>query len=814
MSKDVRNSLSAIKVAEGLSLSAFVVFSVLPILIILGETLASTIALGIALPPSFLRYLGRVTANTLALAAAVTAVALLFGVPAGFFLARLRLRFSGFFLAALTIPLAAPSLVSALMIRSLLEKTGPLYSAAAGFGFILPSAYGFFGLAATQLLHAVPYTILLARAGFMAVPRSMEETAFSLGARPSAVFRQILIPFAMPHLLTACTMIVLYSLGDLGSPLVIGGGYKVFSSEIYTNFISNWGDKRVPLLFAFWAVVVFLAVLLIMAQIKTLAGTRRGGADESYAPPGRNARRVGVVYLVALSSIMLAPFLYALTRELAIPAFAGKVQPGALIHDWSSIRSTFMLVLFAVPAMLLSGIFIANALKRRKRRVLLTGLVLAPAVLPGVLLGFGLLRSLYSVEAISHKSPYLVFILAAALAVRGLPYVVIVLQSAVNSSTIPLEDTARSLGASSTAAFATVTLPQLRPFVGAAVVVGVFSCVTELSASLMIYPPGWQTMSMFIAYYMEEGFIRRALSMSFILIVVAESILALSGMFSARSARMLRQGIPQTRNRTVFLSIFTALEPSFVKHAAAEKSFFSFLSERRRIDALKRVRSLMGFFRSGALGRRSEIERLRAQNASLRMALAKADRRRLSMQINPHFFFNTLNTIVNLVQTDRDAAIATIGKLSSLFRYALDAAEADSLPLAKEIEYMRTYLEIERMRFGDKLRCTFVVPDELYRFSFPAMLIQPLLENAVKYGKDEAGVSYLFVSIRREGRMLVVLISDYGCGNADPEAIARSEGTGIRTVRKRLEGIESGSLRFFRNKPRGMSAEIRLPIEE
>lgn len=187
--------------------------------------------------------------------------------------------------------------------------------------------------------------------------------------------------------------------------------------------------------------------------------------------------------------------------------------------------------------------------------------------------------------------------------------------------------------------------------------------------------------------------------------------------------------------------------------------------------------------------------------------------RNLSMQINPHFFFNTLNTIVCLVQRDRDVAIGTIGKLSSLFRYALDASNSDTLPLAKEIENIRTYLEIEKMRFGDKLIFTLTVADELFRIGIPPFLIQPLVENSVKYGKNSDGVAYLFVSIQSERKFLVIHVGDYGCAGIGPDEIVASEGTGLRTVRQRAEALPGGSLRFSRNRPQGTVAELRLPLE-
>ena len=103
----------------------------------------------------------------------------------------------------------------------------------------------------------------------------------------------------------------------------------------------------------------------------------------------------------------------------------------------------------------------------------------------------------------------------------------------------------------------------------------------------------------------------------------------------------------------------------------------------------------------------------REEIARLRQELARMELKLLGMQINPHFFFNTLNTIVHLIGADRDGAIATVGKLSSLFRYSLDASEAMHVPLAKEIEYLRTYLEIEKLRFGDSLSFSLDIPLEV-----------------------------------------------------------------------------------------------------
>ena len=104
--------------------------------------------------------------------------------------------------------------------------------------------------------------------------------------------------------------------------------------------------------------------------------------------------------------------------------------------------------------------------------------------------------------------------------------------------------------------------------------------------------------------------------------------------------------------------------------------------------------------------------------------------------------------------------------------------------LPKEIEYIRTYLEIEKLRFGDALVFSIDVPDELYSLQVPPMLVQPLVENAVKYGKNADGVAYVHLAARREGDFLVLEVADYGVFQGDPEDVRSQEGTGIKNIRR------------------------------
>lgn len=780
------------------------------------------------LPPGFAAYILRVTAQTLLVCAAVIAVSLAVGIPAGYFLARIPARHALLFTFLLTIPLASPSLVSAIVIRNLFERSGWLYKALLTMNVRLPSAYGFSGLFLSLLLHSIPYTMLIARSGFLLVPRALEETACSLGARNFKAFATVLLPYIKPQVLTAALMVLIYTLGDLGAPLIVGGGYKVFASEIYTNFISNWGDKRIPMVFALWTVLIFTAILVLLVQLKQARLVRpassAGVAEVSFRSV--RVRRLGSVLMGVLTLVMLLPFINLLAgtalRSLLHPAAQG--AQAFPIHDFRPVWTTFLLALFSVPPMIAGGILIAHTIKSLRNKSLAMSVMLAPAVLPGVLLGFGLLQSFYAINQTTNATPLLVVILVLALTLRGLPYVIIVLQSAINPSNIPLEDSARSLGAPSFKAFLSVTLPQIRPVLGVAAVVGLFSCVTELAASLVIYPPGWQTMSMYIAYYMEEGLVSRAIAMSLLLLAVVEATLAVAGRALQRADRPqygLSIAQPRVRDsigQSAFLSAFTAVqpEPELPARGRAGIPAISRVILRGRAFAAKLRHLRGGIMRSAGFSAssRSYVEALKAENLELRRKLALAEQKSLRMQINPHFFFNTLNTIVSLLRLDPAAAAETIGKLSSLFRYTLDASEEQAIFLPKEIEYIRTYLEIEKLRFGDKLVFSIEVPDELYSLQVPPMLVQPLVENAIKYGKNEDGVAYVHLAARRDGDFLVLEVADYGVFQGDPEDLRSHEGTGIKNIRGRLAALGAGSLVLLRNKPSGVVAKLMLKIEE
>lgn len=190
----------------------------------------------------------------------------------------------------------------------------------------------------------------------------------------------------------------------------------------------------------------------------------------------------------------------------------------------------------------------------------------------------------------------------------------------------------------------------------------------------------------------------------------------------------------------------------------------------------------------------------------------------LHYQINPHFLFNTLNAISTLVLEKRNAqAESMILKLAGFLRYSLDRQPTEMAALTAEMDAQRKYLEIERTRFDDKLQVRFSIEPGLENARLPSLILQPILENAIKYAitpRTEGGS--INVAAYRDGDVLRISIEDDGPGLPPEGEIQRRRGVGLANARERLELIYPGRAGLIaRNRePNGCRVEIWLPLEE
>src|SRR5262249_2161176 len=228
----------------------------------------------------------------------------------------------------------------------------------------------------------------------------------------------------------------------------------------------------------------------------------------------------------------------------------------------------------------------------------------------------------------------------------------------------------------------------------------------------------------------------------------------------------------------------------------------------RRIDAIRITQE-----RHERELREEEVAKLASQ----------AELRALRAQVNPHFLFNSLTTIGYLIQTAPERALDTLMRLTALLRGVLRRSDGEFATLGEEIELIESYLDIERARFEDRLRVTIDAPHETRNHRIPALLVQPLVENAIKHGVSPSRTGGEVVISPRiasgagaaDGDRLRIPVRDTGLGANEESLIAgRNRGVGLSNVESRLKAHYGDQASFIiRSAPgAGMTVELGLPI--
>ena len=185
----------------------------------------------------------------------------------------------------------------------------------------------------------------------------------------------------------------------------------------------------------------------------------------------------------------------------------------------------------------------------------------------------------------------------------------------------------------------------------------------------------------------------------------------------------------------------------------------------------------------------------------------------LQAQIEPHFLFNTLANVSSLIESDPRLAKQLLERLNDWLRVALARARSARTTLGDELDMLENYLEILKIRFGERLRWRINVPEDTRRLAFPPMLLQPLVENAVRHGiEPKLGGGVIDIRTSFENLSLRVEVSDNGIGLSNENA----GGTGLANVRARLAALfgEAGTLMLLGNAEGGATATLALPRKE
>ena len=212
-----------------------------------------------------------------------------------------------------------------------------------------------------------------------------------------------------------------------------------------------------------------------------------------------------------------------------------------------------------------------------------------------------------------------------------------------------------------------------------------------------------------------------------------------------------------------------------------------------------------------------QLKRLSAETGA-----RQAQIKMLRYQLNPHFLFNTLNSISALIKTNRsDKARSTLSQLSDFLRFSLEKTPNQKVSLADEIQTLELYLGIEDVRYGDRLTTEFEISEAALKGHVPSLVLQPIYENAIKYavaGKMAGGKIKL--TARTEGKVLLIRVEDSGAGGADivsntQEAIKQKSGVGLNNIIERLKSHygDEASFGLEDSELGGLSVTLTMPYE-
>jgi signal transduction histidine kinase len=266
-------------------------------------------------------------------------------------------------------------------------------------------------------------------------------------------------------------------------------------------------------------------------------------------------------------------------------------------------------------------------------------------------------------------------------------------------------------------------------------------------------------------------------------------------------------------HQLIYFGVAWQLEPTFKRHFSSLTEFYlaafwGVLYSNILIASLIVITAhAFLYYRSYRAG---EVQR-----SQLKAELAQAQLQALKMQLHPHFLFNTLHSISSLVLEDPPKANSMIARLGDFLRLTLEHSAHQMVMLKQEIEFLRCYLEIEQVRFQDRLAVDFRIEPAALQAEVPQLILQPIVENAIRYAiAPRAAQGYIKVEAERADGLLRLAVKDNGPGidkNGDAE---NRQGVGLNNVRARLEQIYGHECRFeITNAPEGgLTVTIEMPF--
>ena len=433
----------------------------------------------------------------------------LIGVPIAYLMTRYNIPGKKILHIFIIMSLMSPPFIGAYSWIILLGRNGLLAKLFATFGATAPTIYGRGGIIFVFTLHLFPYIYLYTSGAMNSIDSSLEEAAENLGMSKLRRILTITLPVILPSILAGCIMVFMTCLADFGTPMLLGEGYTVLPVLVYNEYMS---ESAVNPYMASTLSVIIVSCSLLMLTFQKLVVDKRNYTMSSMRPPQetqlhgwRRFMASAPIYLVVFVAFL--PQIVVVCQSFVERSFSGMVK-GINLNNYrailsrlgTNIRNTYVFSLAAIVFIIILGIIVSYILVRKKGKVanIIDTLIMFPFVIPGSVLGIGL------IVAFNRKPLILVgtaAIMIISYVIRKLPYTVRSGSAFLYQMDPSIEEASINLGVSPMKTFFTVTARMMLPGIMSGAVLSWITCINELSSSIMLY--SGKTSTIAVAIYQE-----------------------------------------------------------------------------------------------------------------------------------------------------------------------------------------------------------------------------------------------------------------------------------------------------------------------
>lgn len=447
--------------------------------------------------------------NSFKLTISVTVIAILLGVPLAYFMSFYKVRGKGLLEILFIISMMSPNFIGAYSWILLLGRSGSVTQFVKRFGINMPSIYGFGGMLLVFSLKLYPFIYMYVSGALKKIDVALTEAAESLGCSGTKKVFTLIMPLITPTLVAAALLVFMNCMADFGTPALIGEGYRVMPTLVYSEFVGESGGSA-NFAACMATIMVCITAVVFLAQ-KWYVNTKSFTMSSMRPIQPKEIKGIQSVlvhlYVYLLAGMSIIPqcmVVYTSFRKTKMQVFVDGYSIESYQKVFStaiqSIKNTYLYCLIAIVLIVMLGMLIAYLAVRRKSPLtnLIDTIAMFPYIIPGSVLGITLLMAF-------NKPPVLLagtsIVMIISLVIRRQAYTLRSSSAILYQISPSMEEAAISLGDSQMMAFLKVTAKMMIPGVASGAILSWITLINELSSSVMLYTANTRTMS--VAIYNE-----------------------------------------------------------------------------------------------------------------------------------------------------------------------------------------------------------------------------------------------------------------------------------------------------------------------